>query len=74
MLPTILGTQPAISVISEELGGFAAQQQQQQRNKRNIWFLCTNIYPRLELNPFRHKSPELTTVVHGPNPGTTHSL
>jgi len=36
MLPTILGTQPAISVISEELGGFAAQQQQQQRNKRNI--------------------------------------
>lgn len=36
MLPTILGTQTAISVISEEPGGFVAQQQQQWRNKYNI--------------------------------------
>lgn len=45
-LPTILGTQLALSVISEEPRGFTAQQQQQWRNKTSIWFLCTELYPR----------------------------
>lgn len=44
MLPTILGTQLALSVISEEPRGFTAQQQW--RNKTSIWFLCTELYPR----------------------------